>query len=116
MRANIAPVVAQDRVLKEQSATKNERIGMAAIMLAQVLTNDGSIHNDICQRVFSLVRQTDVMLFNLFCSRIANDIVTNPDSHHDETATNYILPWDSMLGQFLQDALDERPAGTEQGE
>ena len=115
VRANIASVIAQDKNLQEESATKNERIGMAAIMLSGALTNDGLIHNATCQQVFSSIRQTDPKLFNLLCARIANDIVTNPNDQDDETGANYTLPWDSVLGKFLKAALDEPPTGTPQG-
>ena len=116
VRVNIQAVMAQDKDLKEISATKNERMGMAAITLSIELAKDHLIQNATCQKVFALIRQDDDKLFRLLCARIADDIVTNPDAQFDETGANYILPWDSVLEEFLKVALDELQTGTPQSE
>ena len=45
VRLNIDRVIAQDKGLQEKSATDNERIGMAAIMLAELL-----VVSHVCNR------------------------------------------------------------------
>ena len=107
MRINIQNVIVQDKDLREKSASNNERIGMAAVALAQSLVQDGLIHGNVCTQVFACIRNTDPGRFNLLCARIAEDIVTNPEAKIGETGADYVVPWDSLLEEFLRDALDE---------
>ena len=53
------------------------------------------------------IKETDVSRFHLFCARIANDIVTNPEAQIGDAGVNYVVPWDAVLDEFLRDALDE---------
>ena len=107
MRLNIQIVISQDKSLQEKSASNNERMCMAAILLAESLADDRLIQNDICRQVFAGVRNANVGLFRLLCARIAEDIVTNPEAQIGEVGSNYIVPWDAALEVFLRDALDE---------
>ena len=107
MRLNIQRVITQDKGLQQKSATANERIGMAAILLAELLADDRYIQGDTCKQVFACVRNTDPGRFHMLCARIANDIVINPEAQIGETGSDYIVPWDSLLEEFLRDALDE---------
>ena len=107
VKVNIQNVIKQDEGLREASASDNERIGMAAIMLADVLGNDRTVHDETCRKVFTCIRDTDPTRFHMLCARIADDIVTNSEASIPDAGLNYIVPWDSVLEQFLKDALDE---------
>ena len=107
VRANIHPVIAQDKTLKEKSATEAERIGMAAIMLSQILTAGAPIQNQKCKEVFIVSRQGNDAGYHLLCARIATDIINNQDALAKSDGTNYVFPWDSMLEQFMKEVLDE---------
>ena len=107
VRVNIKVVLDQDMDLQDASATSEERIGMAAISLAQILSGDGVFTTDLHKRVFELIKSTDNKRFHMLCARIAADIVTNPKIRTDELGTPYIVPWDSLLERFLRAALDE---------
>ena len=107
VQLNIQSVIAQDKSLQEKSASNNERMCMAAILLAESLADDTLIHNDTCRQVFAGVRNADVGRFRLLCARIAEDIVTNPKAQIGEVGFNYIVSWDALLEEFLRDALDE---------
>ena len=107
VRANIQQVVSQDRTLQQQSATEFERIGMAAIMLSQVLAEGAPIQNQACKEIFIVSRRANEIGFYLLCARIAEDIVTNKDAVAESDGSNYVFPWDPILEQFLKRVLDE---------
>ena len=107
VHANIRQVISQDKTLREKSATETERIGMAAIMLSQVLSNGAPIQNETCKAVFVASRQNNDALYHLLCARIAADIVTNQDALAESDGSNYVFPWDSILELFLKEVLDE---------
>ena len=115
VRANIQQVISQDRTLQEKSATETERIGMAAILLSQVLTEGSPIQNQKCKEVFIVSRRTNDPGYHLLCARIAADIVTNPDALAESDGTNYVVPWDLILESFLKDVLDETTPQAAQG-
>ena len=107
VHANIRQVISQDKTLREKSTTETERIGMAAIMLSQILSNGAPIQNDTCKAVFVASRQNNDALYHLLCVRIAADIVTNQEALAESDGANYVFPWDSILEQFLKEVLDE---------
>ena len=115
MKADIRLVKGQDSILKEKSATENERIGMAAIMLSRILKEERYINNEVCKKVFVAVREADEIQFHMLCARMAEDIVTNQSAQNEDTGASYTLPWDPILEKFLKETLDEVPNGSPQG-
>ena len=109
VKVNIEGVLDQDMDLKDQSATPDERVGMAAISLAQVLSSDGAFQSSTHQQVFTLIRNTHAKQFHMLCARMAAYLVKNPELETDVLATQCALPWDSVLEKFLKAALDEPP-------
>ena len=115
VKADIRLVKGQDSILKEKSATENERIGMAAIMLSRILKEDRYINNEVCKKVFADVRETDEIQFHMLCARIAEDIVTNQTAQIEDAGASYTLPWDPILERFLKESLDEVPTERPKG-
>ena len=109
VKVNIKGVLDQDMDLKDVSATLDERVGMAAISLVQVLSSDGAFQSPTHQQVFALIRNTDTKQFHMLCARMAAFIVKTSELETDALATQCVLPWDSVLEKFLKAALDEPP-------
>lgn len=121
MKVSILPIIARDKELEEESAEKGERVGVAAILLSQHLSNDASIANavnsgdrGIHRGVFSLARNSHPKKFDLLCARIAEDLVNNPKARLEDNGV-YVLPWDPILESFMRAALDDPPPEPEQG-
>ncbi len=121
MKVNITHIIARDQELQEESAKDAERVGVAAILLSQHLTDDSSIvpavgvmEQGIHRGVFGLARNNHPTKFDLLCARVAEDLVTNPKARVDDKGV-YVLPWHPILESFMRAALDDPPPEPEQG-
>ena len=121
MKVNIPHIIARDKELQSASANDGERVGVAAILLSQHLSNDGQVVHagnvrgiNLHGQVFDMVRNSHPGKFHMLCARMAADLVTNPKARVDDNGV-YVIPWDTTLESFLREALDDPPPEPQQG-